>query len=100
MVERIHKSLEDEFRVDRTRICLRMKLNREYSPVSVSHALIRAIVRVKELWTPIRREGLLVHCKSMVLGRDEAAFRPDFNAWLILSSVPILQLERVRPHCE
>lgn len=52
-------------------------------------ALIGAIVGVGEEWGPAWRQAAHLHCKAMVLRRDEAALCVLMQAWLVVPTVSI-----------
>ena len=61
----------------------------------MNNTLVRFVIGIRKKSTPFRIGDLLnIHSKTMVLRRDEAAFSPLVNAWLVHTTIAVLHLVR------
>src|SRR3974390_1516143 len=100
MIQGAYELVKDELRFDRSRGRLRVELNREQGTLRVPHSFVSAVVGVEKPGFPTRGQALFVYRETVVLRRNIAPFRADFQARLVLAPMAVLELESIRAGAE
>mmetsp|Transcript_10115 Transcript_10115/g.33698 ORF Transcript_10115/g.33698 Transcript_10115/m.33698 type:complete len:280 (-) Transcript_10115:547-1386(-) len=93
----VHKNIEQSLRVLGSSSSFRMKLHRKEGHALVDDSLIGVVVGIAEQRQPTLRHLALINSEPVVLGSNEAMFRPHLDAGLVVSAIPVRKLVRRSP---